>query len=123
MGEIKVGEYVRTYQGTIARIEDLEFDIKFRIKDNKPLYIKWQEDFGGTYVQKELIVNHSKNIIDLIEVGDYVNGHKILEIHEALAPDDEKILDIGYGMAIFNDSVGSIVTKEQFKNIEYRLEE
>lgn len=63
---------MRTYQGTIARIEDLEFDIKFRIKDNKPLYVKWKEDFGGAYVQKELIVNHSKDPKDLVQAGDLV---------------------------------------------------
>lgn len=36
---------------------------------------------GETYtLSSAWVVKHSKNIIDLIEVGDYVNGEKVKEI-------------------------------------------
>ena len=37
----------------------------------------WLED-GSSYSLSDKAVKYSKNIIDLIEVGDYVNGHKII---------------------------------------------
>ena len=118
--DVKDNEYIRTIQGTIARIEDTEFDICFN-GIGEVMYKHWVEDFGGSHVIYEKITTHSFNKIDLVEVGDYINGYRILEIHEALATDDERILDIGYGMAIFNENVETIVTKELIKANEYRF--
>lgn len=72
MEEIKDGEYVRTKLGTIAKIEDVEFDIKFRIDTGKPIYRNWKEDFGGSYLLNEEIIKHSPNIMELIEYGDLI---------------------------------------------------
>ena len=59
----------------------------------------------------------SPNIIDLIEVGDYVNGLRVNEISEhTIFLDDMRDFskkDINY--------VESIVTKEQFKSMKYRI--
>ena len=88
--EIKAGEYVRTKKGIIYKA-----DQTYYLNNNIPIKF-------ATFSDR--VTKHSSNIIDLIEEGDYVNGHKILEIHEALAPDDERILDIGYGMAIFEEN-------------------
>ena len=55
---IEVGEYVRTKKGKI-----------------------FQYGKGRAYLGKDNeIVKHSKNIIDLIEVGDFVNRERILDI-------------------------------------------
>ena len=108
---LEIGEYVRTKKyGDIGKL--------LKITSTK-IYI----DSIGYPIDKDEMAKHSKNIIDLIEVGDYVNGYRILEIHEALAPDDERILDIGYGMAIFEDSIETILTKEQYEANCYKLEE
>ena len=63
---IEVGEYVRTKKGKIDKVTN----------DNcyMPQYIECKKSL----LYKEDIIKHSKNIIDLIEVGDYVNGHKII---------------------------------------------
>lgn len=63
----------------------------------------------------------SENLIDLIEVGDIVNGYRILEIYEKTAEDEERILDIGYGMAIFNEDVKTILTYELYEKNCYRV--
>ena len=41
-------------------------------------FIEYENGFGVPYEQKDYIVKASHNIIDLIEIGDYVNGNKIL---------------------------------------------
>ena len=65
------------------------------------------------------IVKHSKNIIDLIEEGDYVNG-KYVEKIEQYKSGKSIIALIGI---IENEDIKSIVTKEQIKQIEYRIKE
>lgn len=69
MSEIEVGEYVRTKTGEIHKIKTVE-----------TRYIEFEDGFGVPVELKEYIKKHSKNIIDLIEVGDYVNGHLIVKI-------------------------------------------
>ena len=57
----------------------------------------------------------SSNIIDLIEVGDYVNGFPI--IHK-----ENDILKCGLLVQFKENEIKSIVTKEQFESIKYSLE-
>lgn len=115
--KIEVGEYIRTKDGRIDKVDRYSIGCcVYHCKNG--MCIDECETVG---IPISDIKKHSSNIIDLIEEGDYVNGHKILEIHEALAPDDERILDIGYGMAIFEENIKSIVTKEQFKIVEYEV--
>ena len=60
---MEVGEYIRTKNGLIFQV-DIE---------KKNLDINEFLNMGGD----RDIIKHSKNIIDLIEVGDFVNGFKI----------------------------------------------
>ena len=66
----------------------------------------------------------SENIIDLIEVGDYVNGHLI--VNEIYGEDDNELyfeIEGGFNKAkyIGEKDIKSIVTKEQFESIEYKV--
>lgn len=100
MEEIKVGEYVRTELGDIKKItEGFEFIIeRYNKSENK-------------------IVNHSPNIIDLIEEGDYVNGKEVIWNSKTIVHCDT--LDtIDYTA----NEIKSICTKEQFENISYKVE-
>lgn len=63
--EICVNEYIRTDKGTIAKIEDVEWDINYTIVEMKPRYKHWVTE---KQCYTEDIKKHSKNIIDLIEV-------------------------------------------------------
>lgn len=114
MEEIKVGEYVRTRMGTIGKF-------KYYGDDKENIYFK--NDRGTTCVYEKEIVKHSKNVIDLIEVGDYVNGKEVIE----LAKYDIEVqwLDLGENIPLItdNEDIKSIITKEQIKQIEYRIKE
>ena len=69
-------------------------------------------------VERDSIKDIKENIIDLIEVGDYVNGKYVYKItagciyFKGYAHENKSILWIQ-----------SIVTKEQFKSIEYKVGE
>lgn len=129
MSEIKVGEYVRTDEGIIGKIKRIELDkndisLKWYVFDRKRPDMNIVNEL---YINKPYIVKHSKNIIDLIEEGDYVNGYELSEF------DDEEG-NLYLGIPIYDDAlmdsfteirslstieIKSIVTKEQFQKIEY----
>lgn len=78
--------------------------------------------FCGDEVLKQQVVKHSKNIIDLIEIGDYINGHKI--VGEIYGEDDNNLyfeIEGGFNKATYvgEKQIKSIVTKEQYKSVEY----
>ena len=70
---------------------------------------------------KSHIVKASNNIIDLIEVGDYVNGYYVEDVKETF-------VNIATGSnyfqrpSLFEEEIKSIVTKEQFESMKYSLE-
>lgn len=66
------------------------------------------------FIIHEQIAKHSYNIIDLIEVGDYVNG-------ELVASVDEKSVEIGEGWHVKPEDIKSIVTHESFNSIKYEV--
>ena len=73
---------------------------------------------------EKYIIKASHNIIDLIEVGDYVNGEKITRV----IPQDicgDEVLDCQHifvnDKEIFKHEINSIVTKELFENIKYEV--
>lgn len=76
--DIKIGEYVRTEQGEIVKV--LGDDGNRVTSENFEIYFKNE------------IVKHSFNIIDLIEVGDYVNEYKVLEIVDSIYKNSKRIL-------------------------------
>lgn len=108
--DIEVNEYVRTIEGKIGKIIKYE-NFEYHIKIDKDEVWKCSEDF---------IVKHSKQLIDLIEVGDYVNGYRV---EQASIETNEVLLDHnGFGWRTLKDG-DKIVTHEQFESIEYKVEE
>lgn len=109
--KLEVGMYVRTKYG-ISKIEEdrrIEYGLFHPIVD---------------ILKKELIIKASNNIIDLIEEGDYVNGEKITRV----IPQDicgDEVLDYQHIFAddkeIFKHEIKSIVTKEQFESMSYKV--
>ena len=133
MEEIKVGEYIRSDNGIILKYEYLkkhENEILLGQK-GKSWSFEDEEEFEDFIQQR--IVKHSPNIIDLIEEGDYVNEKKINAIIDGFLKSDgvaERVLcfetdfPIEKGLRCYhNCDIKSIVTKEQFKSVEYIVKE
>lgn len=128
--KIEVGEYIRTKQGDISKVRYVDEEYIF-LKDcvwsKNDLY----EKIDVLYFDDEEIAKHSKNIIDLIEVGDYINGNRVekskygrLYISFNYYGGDIDLQCETYTLWIkdlINNDIHSIVTKEQFNNMEYRL--
>ena len=107
---MKTGDYVRTEYG-IAKLQEItkRCIITDVLLDNS-------YSFSKDYFK---ILKSSPNIIDLIEVGDYVNGLKVEGVNNEIK---------GFGTIIFSkdssimeDYIYSIVTKEQFERMEYKV--
>lgn len=115
--DIKVGEYIRTKYGEFALIKEVYPQIKAIKGKNK----------NSTLLDFNLIKNHSFNIIDLIEIGDYVNGEKVDKINEpSLANEYKRLIYCNeceglHKLVLSNNEIKTIVTKEQFKAMEYEV--
>ena len=124
---IKVGEYIRAsgYYSFISKIKRIEFDNEAQLF----WFVYDKKDFDTNItrewrINKPYIKNHSKNIIDLIEIGDYVNGWKVLGIVTTFdKPNEIGFKFLGFDNLLYDIDIKSIVTKEQFGNAEYRLED
>ena len=109
--EVEVGEYVRTKDGMITKA--LSDDGLFLDIDKR--YFDEQYHSMRKFITHEQITKHSPNIIDLIEVGDYVNG-------ELVASVSEESVEIGEGWHVKAKDIKSIVTRQQFNSIKYEVE-
>lgn len=122
MSEIEVGDYVRIDND--FRVIALGIGKVIRINKDA-IYVKNKFELPFSF-KRENITKNSKNIIDLIEVGDYVNGILITGKEGTLLYTDIKGIDnSGYHIPIsqYEENIKSIVTKEQFKSVIYELEE
>ena len=63
----------------------------------------------------------SPNIIDLIEVGDYVNGCLVSEIKDKWLILNYADIETYEQLERKNENIKTIVTKEQFSQMEYRI--
>ena len=125
--KLEVGMYVRTKNGNIRKIVELTntkfIDEPDYYVDKVLIDIEQNEREDTTYMEKWLfnedIVKSSHNIMDLIEVGDYVNGDRVTQV-------TSRYVEVCYGIDscdfINEEDIKSIVTKEQFESIKYSLE-
>lgn len=104
---MKVGDYVRTDKGYIFKIYEEKGILKL------PELNKHGE-----------IILHGKELIDVIGVGDYVNGYLIVQRTVDVISKKKKLLttqwyDIGFGdkalMQFYNEEIETVLTKERFK--------
>ena len=115
---MNVGDYVRTKDGIID-----EVIIKYEGHCNNPECNCKHVSCKYNYYNEEDIIKSSPNIIDLIKEGDCVNGHKVCQIfYQNQTIDNITYLDLeGVNILVCNEDIKSIVTKEQFANIEYKV--
>lgn len=121
--KLKEGMYVRTnyrkekvIRKIVKIVEDDLIHDHYLIFDKPTKYTYYVED--NNFISKE-------NVIELIEIGDYVNGYRVYSGGEnhfdyILTWDEES----DYYMKIELPSVDikDIVTKEQFNSVKYEVE-
>lgn len=113
---IEVNEYVRINMdnrncigiGRVSRIINETIYVNMNNKYNLPVSF-----------QIDKIVKHSKQLIDLIECGDYVNGCRVINvINEGICPSG-KCIDIDSSKdssecTLWEEDIKTILTKEQY---------
>ena len=125
--KLEVGMYVRLH-GKIGKIEHIcmceqcklrgfyEPVVDFGHNDSEYVSIYWKDDLKARH-----------NIIDLIEVGDYVNGYRVDEIGEYHSIKTDKVetyAKVNCSALLncfYEEDIKSIVTKEQFESMNYKI--
>ena len=127
---MRVGDYVRNQYG-IAKLVNIEKsnvdiyvfdrDICFLVnKDTGEIKKRINKLPITEYIDLNKIKS-SPNIIDLIQVGDYVNGCEVLDKYTYDNCDSHLIVNGNGFNVIMVEDIKSIVTKEQFESMEYRI--
>ena len=119
---MNVGDYVRTKYG-ITQYKEYE-----TTDGTKLLCMPVKDGSQGIFANIEDVIKSSPQIIDLIEVGDYVNDNCVIE---AVPKDKRKkqiiIVDstcAEYGdLPLNNKDIKTVVTHEQMEAMQYRVEE
>ena len=126
--EIEVGDYVRDKDGEIHKIIEIN-----NPNDELWTYYKFENNMGN---YKETIIKHSKNIIDLIEVGDilllfdksYGENYKAevlldsIDCKSIINYEQCDLLNLEYEL-ITEEHIKllNILTKEQFESMSYKV--
>lgn len=125
--ELNIGDYVRfdyhrvTVPILIGKIVHIEYD-----KAEKHCFYVTD---GGLVIGNENIIKSSRNIIDLIQVGDYVNGDLVYYRPDSNRDEKRQVTNTDMcGMVEYIPitslyKIKSIVTKEQFEALEYKVDE
>lgn len=111
--EIKENEFIRTKTGKIDKVINNNYYMSQYIECEKRI------------VEKENIVKHSFNIIDLIEVGDFVNENEVIDkyLFDGEIPVLETTGDETNAKCMCESDIRTILTHEQYERNCYRLEE
>lgn len=113
--KIKVGEYVKFNNGEIGKVID--------IKEN-PKRVVYSE--YGEIALCSSIVKHSKQLIDLIEVGDIVNGYRVISVDYDVMNDTTECIELDLNSNyqynfISIRQIQTILTKEQYMANCYKV--
>jgi len=117
---IDIGEYGRTNKGKIfifAWLENLDGK-----KDTNKVLLGNGKTFENKFYyfdDGEKIVKHSKNLIDLIEVGDIVNGHLVDEVR--ITSFGNLIFINDYKTELHEKDIEIILTKEEYLTRGYKV--
>ena len=116
--KLEVGQFVRLKSGYICKIINIndfrEPNMKYGVEAN---YLK-----DVMFIGDDDIVKASYNIIDILEVGDYVNGRKVVEIfYDA----NDNVMDVCVlGSIVYqNNEIKSVITHEQMEQMAYKVGE
>lgn len=124
--KLEVGKWCRTEKGTIFKIIggnvdmwEIDIDYSYLSKCENEDYNSYAYNKNNSLFE-DLVFKSSYNIIDILEVGDYVNGYYVEDVLKTF-------VNVAVGSnyfqspTIYEKDIKSIVTKEQFSSMEYRL--
>lgn len=113
--ELKENMYVRTEEGKIFKTDgDLIY-----LSNNKTILYKLITRIPYDTINYK-VVKASYNIIDILEVGDYVNGRKIVDIFYDAIDNVMNICVLG-SIVYDNNEVKSVITHEQMEQMAYKV--
>ena len=121
--DIELNEYVRTPIG-IFIISHINID--FDDNDKNKCLLCQNEKVLFLSIETIKSLKHSKQLIDLIECGDYVNGYRVINvINEGLCPSG-KCIDIDSSKdssecTLWEEDIKTILTKEQYMANCYKV--
>jgi len=121
--KIKVGDYVRfdyhrvSIPIQIAKITEIHYD-----SENDS--VCYSTDVGLVISESNLVTEPSPDIIDLIQKGDFINGDQILMVEVSKLDGIKRAFNCEYETCCYkNETIKSVVTKEQFESMEYKIGE
>lgn len=120
--KLECGMYFRTKAGTINKIDSFTED-KSEFYFNTKSIFSDGECLGSNWGYTKDIVKFSFDIIDILEVGDYVNGLVVTRI--CIDKETEKKYLNLYGSISEweNEDIKLIVTHEQMEQMSYEVGE
>lgn len=125
--KLSVGMFIRTPLGIdkiiYLRIQD-EYGCNFDTQLKHNLFLNNERDNisidGECFEKEEIKANY--NIIDILEVGDYVNGYQVYEILEYEDNTRAIVIDDDNKSIIWEkQDVKSVITHEQMEQMEYKV--
>ena len=121
--KLEVGQFVRLKSGYICKIINIndfrEPNMKYGVEAN---YLK-----DVMFIGDDDVVKSSYNIIDILEVGDFVNGYKVVDIirnNRKLEPSTMVYCEYGSRyIGFYNEEIKSVITHEQMEQMAYKVGE
>lgn len=119
--DIEVGEYVRTKRGISKVLEVKTVKDKMYGRHDVAYLI---DKCTRMYITETEFIKHSKNIMDLIEVGDFVNGNIVTDkyLFAGEMPVVETSGNETNAKCLCKKDIQSILTKEQYSQNCYTVE-
>ena len=126
--KLEVGKWCRTKKGTIFKIIggnvdmwEIDIDYSYLSKCENEDYNSYAYNKNNSLFEY-LVVKASYNIIDILEVGYYVNGLWVNKIVDG-KPIHEDYNDPFYSFVWENDDIKTVITHEQMEQMAYRVED
>lgn len=122
MEEIKIGEYIRK-NGKIGKVVKINYKNPIYKYEYTKYLIKWQNK-KEYFITKIKNIKHSKNLIDILEKGDFVNKHLVVSIKN-----DEERTELGLESDIIlnkyieDNEIINVLTHEQYEQNCYNIKE
>lgn len=124
--EIELGEWIRNKDGYIDKVK------KIIDKDEKMVDTYYCCESTMASSHRKQIVKHSKEKINLIKEGDYVNGHLIVKIRVDPFNNKKQLFTEhweynwqgdGTLLVFYDEDIKTILTKEQYEENCYKVGE